>query len=148
MVLTWRSYLFAFFAVALFSLSMAAVSVYYQPHQDLRRMPSDYSFKTNEFVELVNSSDSLEREHFSDKVIIISGNPARFEGNDAKTVVVFNEGNTEITCSLDPQDRILNEEHVLQREISLKCFCAGVAPESKVLPGIIQLNRCLVYREL
>lgn len=142
MTISWPKYIFVFVSICLWGLAMGALSVYFQPHKDLRHSKADFVFTPTEFSETASGKDSTDLKIYIDKIIEIIGTPTRVMPSTTSSILVYETENFEISAAMD--DGILVESDQFHEKFKIACFCTGIEPSDGLFPGIIQLNRCVV----
>lgn len=142
MTVSWPKYMFVFVGICLFSITVGALSVYFQPHKDLSNSNADYIFTPKSFNDAIVQNETSHSKQYIDKVIQIEGKPSRIIPSANSSILVYETENFEITALMDPTV-VVKQEQILD-DFKISCFCAGVEHSDGLFPGIIQLNRCVI----
>lgn len=141
MTISWPKYVFVFVSICLWALTMGALSAYFQPHKDLRKIKADFVFTPSQFNDAALGKDSTQLKIYINKIIEIVGPPNRMVPSATSSILVYETENFEISAAMDLG--VLVGQDDFNEEFKITCFCAAVEPSDGLFPGIIQLNRCI-----
>jgi hypothetical protein len=119
----------------------AAIYGYFEFNREeevLSDVKSDITISANELLTAFQTDEASANTKYNDKVVEVSGEVIQADGQDGKTIVRLNAGDSMagVTCELDDKATHKRTEFKQGDQVTFKCTCSGYLMD-------VVLNRCV-----